>query len=138
MRTKLPKIEAFDWACFFALLVFAILTSYAYMNGRNVIGSLALFLSVWALVIIVGRFVTGTAYLEGHVVRLIRKNQGKMKKAELLAYYERYGSFDFVLDTLKERNAVEEQGGTILLIEENIKSGFRNRLMIWATRRTRI
>ena len=138
MRTKLPKIEAFDWACIFALLAFAVLTSYAYSNGRNVIGSLALFLSVWALVIIVGRFVTGTAYLEGHVVRLIRKNQGRMKKAELLTYYERYGSFDFVLDTLKDRNAVEEQGETILLIEENIKSGFRNRLMIWATRRTRV
>jgi len=82
--------------------------------------------------------VTGTAYLEGHVVRLIRKNQGRMKKSELLTYYERYGSFDFILDTLKERNAIEGQGETILLIEENIKSGFRNRLMIWATRRTRI
>jgi hypothetical protein len=97
MRTKRPKIEAFDWVCIFAFLAFAGLTSYEYSNGRNAIGSLALFLSVWALVIIVGRFVTGTAYLEGHVVRLLRKNQGRMKKAELLTYYKRCGSFDFMV-----------------------------------------
>jgi hypothetical protein len=138
MRTKIPKVEGFDWACMSAFLGFVGLTCYAYSNGRNLIGSLALLLSVWALVMFVGRFVTGTAYLEGHVVRLIRKNQGIMKKAEIVTYFERYGSFDFVLDTLKARNAVEEQGGTIILLEENIRSGFRNRLMIWATRRTRI
>jgi hypothetical protein len=138
MRTKFPKIEAFDWASICAFLTFVGLTCYAYSNGRNVIGSLALFLSVWALIIIVGRFVIGTAYLEGHVVKLIRNNQGKMKKAEIITYYERHGSFVFVFDTLKERNVLEEQGETILLLEESIKSGFRNRLMIWATRKTTI
>jgi hypothetical protein len=138
MRIKLPKVEAFDRACIFAFLALVGLIYYAYSNEQNVIGSLALFLSVWILLIIVGRFVTGTAYLEGHVVRLISKNQGKMKKDEILTYYKRYGSFDFVLDTLKERNAVEEEGETIFLLEENIKSGFRNRLMLWATRRTKI
>ncbi|MDD2468394.1 MAG: hypothetical protein PHI97_30815 [Desulfobulbus sp.] len=138
MRTKLSKVEAFDWASIFAFLVFVGLTCYAYSNGRNVIASFALFLSVWALLIIVGRFLTRTAYLEGHVLRLIRKKRGIMRKAEILTYYEGYGSFDYILDSLKERNAVEEQGETIHLLEENIKSGFRNRLMIWATRRTTI
>lgn len=128
----------FDWASIFALLAFIGLTSYAYSNGRSVIGTLALFLSILALFILFGRFVTGTAYLEGHVVRLIRKNQGRMKKAEILTYYERYGSFDFVLDVLKERNAIEEEGDSIILHEENIKDGFRNRLMMWATRKTAI
>jgi hypothetical protein len=61
-----------------------------------------------------------------------------MKKAEILAYYEQYGSFYFVLDTLKERNAVEQEGETILLLEENIKCGFRNRLMMWGTRKVQI
>lgn len=125
-------------ASIFAFLAFGSLTCYAYSKGWKIIGSFALLLSVWALLILVGRFVTGTAYLEGHVVRLIRKNQGRMKKAEIFTYYERYGSLDFALDTLKERNAVEEQGETVLLLEENIKSGFRNRLMMWATRKAKI
>lgn len=131
-------METFDWASIMAFMMFVGLTCYAYSNVWNVIGSFALFLSVWTLLIIVGRFVTKTAYLEGHVVRLIRKNQGRMKKAEILAYYERYGSFDFVLDNLKERNAVGEQGEIIHLLEENIKRGFRNRLMMWGTRKARI
>jgi hypothetical protein len=80
MRTKFQKIETFDCVCIFAFLAFVSLICYLYSNGQNVLGGIALFLSVWALLIIIGRFVTGTAYLEGHVVRLIRKNHGRMKK----------------------------------------------------------
>lgn len=138
MKTKLEKMRTFEWSCILAFMGFIVLTCYAYSNGRNFLGGFALFLSMWALLIIVGRFVTGTAYLEGHVVRLIRKNQGRMKKAEILAYYESYGSFDFVLETLKQRDAIKEEGETILLLEENIMNGFRNRLMMWGTRKVRI
>jgi hypothetical protein len=138
MRRNLPNNKIAGWASIFASLAFVGLACYTYWNGRHVMGSVALFLSVWALLIVIGTFVTKSAYLEGHVVRLIRKNQGRMKKAEILSYYERYGSLEFVLDILKERNAVEEQEESILLFEENIKSGFRNRLMMWATRRTKV
>jgi hypothetical protein len=138
MRRNHPIDEIFGWASFFSFLALGGLACYAYSNGRQVMGSVALFLSVWALLIVIGTFVTKTAYLEGHVVRLIRKNQGRMKKAEILSYYERYGPLEFVLDILKKRNAVEEQEESILLLEENIKSGFRNRLMMWATRRTKV
>jgi hypothetical protein len=94
MRRNHPKDEIVGWVSIFAFLAFGGLACYAYPNGRQVMGSVALFLSVWALLIVIGTFGTKTAYLEGHVVRLIRKNHGRMKKTEILSYYERYGSLD--------------------------------------------
>ena len=81
-------------------------------------------LSIWALVIYLGKIVIGSAYLEGHLVRLLIKNKGNMPMPEIQKYYERYGSMDLVLDRLRNRSVIKIRNGIIELIEENIKKGF--------------
>ncbi len=49
---------------------------------------------------------------------------------ELHNYYAKYGSFDFVVNRLKNRSVIEEKDGNIELIEENIAKGYKNRLMM--------
>ncbi len=65
---------------------------------------------------------------------MIRIQHCPVEKSELLKYYEQYGSMQFVLDRLENREVIRIENDIIELIEDNIKIGFKNNLMMWGTR----
>ena len=61
-----------------------------------------------------------------------------MKESDLQKYYAQYGSMDFVLTRLKQKNVIELEDGFIKLVEDKISRGFKNKLMMWGSRRAKI
>lgn len=138
MKIELEKPEPFDLICLVVFLLLFALSIYFFIKSQIVLAILFFIVSIWAFVIFLARIVFRSAYLEGHIVRLLIKNQGTMYIHEIKEYYKRYGSMDFVLDRLKNRSVIEIKNGIIELIEENIKKGFKNKLMMWGTRRAKL
>lgn len=114
------------------------LSIYFFSQSNILIAILLLLLSIWALSIFLGKVVFASAYLEGHMVRLLIKYNGSMSIDEIHRYYARYGLTDFVLDRLKKRGVIEIKNDIVELVEENLKKGFNNQLMMWGTRRVKL
>ncbi len=58
-----------------------------------------------------------------------------MKESDLKRYYAQYGSMDFVITRLKQRDVIVIEDGFIKLFEDEISKGFKNKLMMWGSRR---
>ena len=138
MIIEFEKPEPFDLICLLVFLILLPLSIYFFIKSQEIIAILLFIVSIWAFVIFLARIVFGSAYLEGHIVRLLIKNQGTMPIHEIQEYYKRYGSMDFVIDRLKNRSVIEIKNGIIELIEGNINKGFKNQIMMWGTRRVEL
>jgi len=138
MKFELEKPEPFDLTCLVLFILFFALSIYLFFKSKTLLGIVLMIFSISAFVIFFGRIVLGSAYLEGHMVRLLIKNSGRMHIDEIHNYYAKYGSFDFVVNRLRNRGVIEDKDGYIELIEENIAKGYKNRLMIWGTRRIKL
>jgi hypothetical protein len=138
MKIDIEKPEPFDWICLVLFVLLLTLSIYFFSTSNSFLAILSFSLSIWALLTFLMRVVIGSAYLEGHIVRLLIKNGGNMPINVIQKYYRRYGSIDFVVDRLENRNAIEIVDGTIELKAENITTGYKNRLMMWGTRRVKL
>jgi hypothetical protein len=138
MNKYLEKPELFDLICFLIFAISLSISIYLFSGSKYLFAILLLIVSLWAFVIVVGRIVFGPAYLEGHIVRLLKKYGSEMKESDLKKYYAQYGSMDFVLTRLKQRNVIEIEDGFIKLFEDEISRGFKNKLMMWGSRRAKI
>ena len=103
-----------------------------------VLAILLIALSLWAILIPVGKIIFVPAYLEGHMVRLLIKNDGAMQMQDIQEYYEQYGTIDFAIDQLENRGVIDMKDTIIKLVDENINKGFKNKLMMWGTRRVKL
>lgn len=138
MKIEFEKPKTFDIICLVLFVLFFSFAIYFFFSSNYVLAVIVLLLSIWALSIAFGSVVLGTAYLEGHTVRLLTRNGGKMPIDEIQKYYANYGSMDLVVDQLEKRNVVVKKDYIIELKEENLAKGYKNRLMLWGTRRVKL
>jgi hypothetical protein len=138
MKIEFEKPKTFDIICLVLFVLFFSFAIYFLFSSNYVLAVIVLLLSIWALSIAFGSVVLGTAYLEGHTVRLLTRNGGKMPIDEIQKYYANYGSMDLVVDKLEKRNVVVKKDYIIELKEENLAKGYKNRLMLWGTRRVKL
>jgi len=138
MKFELEKPEPFDLACLVVFILLFTLSIYLFFKSKFLLAIVSMIFSIWAFVIFFARIVIGSSYLEGHMVRLLIKSRGRMHINEIHDYYSRYGSLDLVINRLRNRGVIEEKDGYIELIEENIAKGYKNRLMLWGTRRVKL
>ena len=138
MNNYFEKPELFDLICFLIFAVSLSISIYLFSISKYLFATVLLLVSIWAFIIVVGRIVFGPAYLEGHIVMLLIKYGSKMKESDLQKYYAQYGSVDFVLSRLKQRNVIELEDGFIKLVEAEISRGFKDKLMMWGSRRAKI
>ena len=138
MKFEFEKPEPFYISCLVVFILFFTLSFYFVFKSKFILAIVLMFFSIWAFVIFFTRIVIGPAYLEGHMVRLLIKSRGRMHIDDIHKYYSRYGSLDFVINRLRNRGVIEDKDGYIELIEENIAKGYKNRLMLWGTRRVKL
>ena len=138
MGPKGEKLKPFDLVCLVSFLLLLILALYFFFSSKILLALLILALSFWALAAFLGSTILAPVYLEGHIVRLLIKNGGSIPLPEIQSYYSEYGTLDFVINRLKERSVIEEKYGNIKLLEDNIAKGFKNKLMLWGTRRVKL
>jgi hypothetical protein len=82
--------------------------------------------------------VIGPAYIEGHIVGLLIKCGSRMKESDLQKCYAQYGSLDFVVSRLNARGVIRVENGIIELVGDEVSRGFKNKLMMWATRKVKM
>ncbi len=68
MKIELEKPEAFELICLVVFVVLLSLSIYFFSKSYILFAILLFSLSIWALVIFLGKIVIGSAYLEGHLV----------------------------------------------------------------------
>jgi hypothetical protein len=138
MKIKFQNPGPFELICLGIFILFVSISIYFFTISHVLIASVLLFLSFWALSIFLGKLLFASAYLEGHLVRLLIKNGGSMPKNDIRHYYANYSSMDYVIENLKERNAITIEDDIVNLLKENIATGYKNRLMMWGTRRVKL
>lgn len=92
---------------------------------------------IWALLILAGRL-TAPFYLEGRMVRFLMANNGNVPLNDLKYRFREYHNFDDSIKRLTERNNIDIVNETVVLKMENIEIGFKNKFMMWGTRRVKI
>lgn len=138
MNDKGDKLKALDIACLGLCALLLGLSFYFFKSSKMVIAVLTLLFSIWTLIIFLGSILWAPAFLEGHMVRLLIKHGCRMSREELRQQYPKDGSVVFVISRLEKRGVIENKDGHIELIQEALDRGFKNRLMLWGTRRVKL
>ena len=138
MKNILGKLEIFDLLCIVVFFILLYVSIYFFSISNMVLAILLTALSLWAILIPVGKIIFAPAYLEGHMVRLLIKNGGAMQMQDIQKYYEQYGTIDFAFEQLENRGVIDMKDTIIKLVDENINEGFKNKLMMLGTRRVKL
>jgi hypothetical protein len=89
------------------------------------------------LLILAGRF-AAPYYLEGRMVRFLLAKNGSAPLNDFTSYFRGYTNFDDMVTRLIDRQNIEIVNETILLKTDNITKGFKNKFMLWGTRKVKI
>ncbi len=138
MKNFMENPDLFDLICLLAVIFLLPLSISLVFKAQYLFSVLLLIISICAFMTLLGRIVIGPAYLEGHIVRFLIKHQGELAEVDLKKHYSQYGSMEFILNRLNQRDIIKIDKGLIELNKENINKGFRNNLMMWGTRKTKV
>ena len=123
------KVERIDMivACILVLLIGAsVWTAY---HSSYIATIILMIFALWAALILGGRM-AAPFYLEGYIIKLIRRHHGRMtvEQIKIKSHYP-YGELNLLLQRLEQRKDIEIHGEIVQINEENIQKGWKNFLM---------
>lgn len=72
------------------------------------------------------------------MVRFLMANNGNVSLNDFKYRFKEYHNFNDLIKRLIERNNIDIVNETVILKRENIENGFKNKFMMWGTRKVKI
>lgn len=88
------------------------------------------------LLILAGRL-AATFYFEGRMVRLLIAKNGSLPFEEFKSFFKDYQNFENRINRLIARNIIDIVNESVILKGENTEKGFKNKFMMWTTRKVK-